>query len=153
MAPSYFNLFTTDLIQWIENKICQWLDSNRGSLVLVATALPTVPQPLPISIKNVMRVRLSNTFSSFSVLETNLCYWLWLSWQSGRFEKTKIQKTEAWNGPSKNRLLPTQFVTAKFSIQCLALSVTRFGKISPLWQNFKSLWLFFEGLFCIGQII
>ena len=30
-------------------------------------------------------------------------------------------------------------------------SVTRIGEISPLWQNFKSLWLFFQGLFCIGQ--
>ena len=28
-------------------KICQWLDSNRGPLVLEATALPTEPQPLP----------------------------------------------------------------------------------------------------------
>ena len=33
------------------------------------------------------------------------------------------------------------------------ISVTRFGEILPLWQNFKSLWLFFEGLFCIGQNI
>ena len=30
-------------------------------------------------------------------------------------------------------------------------SVTRFGKISPLWQNFNSLWLFFEDLFFVGQ--
>ena len=30
-------------------------------------------------------------------------------------------------------------------------TVTRFGEFSPLWQNFKSLWLLFEGLFCIGQ--
>ena len=33
----------------------------------------------------------------------------------------------------------------------LANNVTRFGEISPLWENFKSLCLFFEGLFCIGQ--
>ena len=25
-------------------------------------------------------------------------------------------------------------------IKCIAASVTRFGKISPLWQNVKSLW-------------
>ena len=31
------------------------------------------------------------------------------------------------------------------------ISVTRFGEISPLWQNFNSLWLLFEDLFCIGQ--
>ena len=30
-------------------------------------------------------------------------------------------------------------------------SVTRFSEIFPLSQNFKRLWLFFEGLFCIGQ--
>ena len=29
-------------------------------------------------------------------------------------------------------------------------STTRFGEISPLWQNFESLWLLFEGLFRIG---
>ena len=29
-------------------KICQWLESNCGPLVLEATALPTEPQPLPI---------------------------------------------------------------------------------------------------------
>ena len=28
-------------------------------------------------------------------------------------------------------------------------SVTRFGKISPLWQNFKTLWESLEGLFSI----
>ena len=33
----------------------------------------------------------------------------------------------------------------------LKISVTRSGKISPLWQNFKSIRLFFEGLFCIGN--
>ena len=33
-------------------KICQWLDSNLGPLLSEVTALPTVPQPLPINIKN-----------------------------------------------------------------------------------------------------
>ena len=28
---------------------CRWLDSNCGSVVLEATALPTAPQPLPLS--------------------------------------------------------------------------------------------------------
>ena len=31
-------------------------------------------------------------------------------------------------------------------------SVTRFGEISPLWQNFKSLWLFFEDYFLLAKI-
>ena len=30
-------------------------------------------------------------------------------------------------------------------------SVTRFGKILPLWQKFTSLWQIFEGLFLIWQ--
>ena len=29
--------------------------------------------------------------------------------------------------------------------------MTRFGEISPLWQNLKSLWQFFEGKFSIWQ--
>jgi len=31
------------------------------------------------------------------------------------------------------------------------ISVTRFGEIQPLCENFETLWLFFDGLFCIGQ--
>ena len=31
-------------------------------------------------------------------------------------------------------------------------SVTRFGKISPLWQNFKGLWQFVKDLFKPWQI-
>ena len=34
----------------------------------------------------------------------------------------------------------------------LIISVTRFGKISPLWQHLKSLEHLFQCLFCIGQI-
>ena len=43
----YFRSFNTDLLQSIENKICQCLELNIGSLVLLATALPTEPQPPP----------------------------------------------------------------------------------------------------------
>ena len=32
-------------------------------------------------------------------------------------------------------------------------SVTRFGEISPLWQNFKSLWLFLRVYFVLGKIL
>ena len=28
---------------------------------------------------------------------------------------------------------------------------TRFGEIWPLWQNLESIWLFFEGIFKMGQ--
>ena len=31
--------------------------------------------------------------------------------------------------------------------------MTTFGEISPLWQNFKSLWLFCAGLFSIWENI
>ena len=34
----------------------------------------------------------------------------------------------------------------------MARSVTRFGKILPLWQNFKNLWPFIEGLNIILNI-
>ena len=40
---------TKFLIQLIENKISWWMDSNCGSLVSEATALPTEPQPLHIN--------------------------------------------------------------------------------------------------------
>ena len=40
---------TKFLIQLIENKISWWMDSNCGSLVSEATALPTEPQPLRIN--------------------------------------------------------------------------------------------------------
>ena len=46
----YFRLFNTQLTVYkcsILINICRWLDSNCGTLVLEATALPTEPQPLP----------------------------------------------------------------------------------------------------------
>ena len=43
----YFRLFNTVDNKQMLNKFCQWLESNRGPLVLKATALPTEPQPLP----------------------------------------------------------------------------------------------------------
>ena len=45
----FIRLFITDLIQLIINKIWWCLDSNRRSLVLEATALPTEQEPLPKS--------------------------------------------------------------------------------------------------------
>ena len=39
------------------------------------------------------------------------------------------------------------------TISVVARSVTRFGKILPLWQNFKNLWPFIEGLNIILNII
>ena len=46
----YFRLFKTHVTVnkcSIYINFCRWLDSNRGSLVSEATALPTEPQPLP----------------------------------------------------------------------------------------------------------
>ena len=42
----YF-VFSTVNRKYVHCKILRWLDSNRGPLVLEATALPTEPQPLP----------------------------------------------------------------------------------------------------------
>ena len=42
----------------------------------------------------------------------------------------------------------------RFSIDfCMfvVISVTRFGKISPIWQKFTSLWQLFNSLFLIWQ--
>ena len=62
-ASFSFHLFNT--IQLAVNKcsikICLRLDSNRGPLVLIATALPTEPQPLP------PRYRLCCTLKYFSL--------------------------------------------------------------------------------------
>ena len=44
---SYYCLFNTvDIILMFNIKVCMWLDSNCGPLLLEATALPTEPQPL-----------------------------------------------------------------------------------------------------------
>ena len=42
----YFRLF--NLYVQLVDKVCRCWDSNRGSLVSEATALPTEPPPLPI---------------------------------------------------------------------------------------------------------
>ena len=44
----YLHLFNTVDSKEMFNKCCQWLDSNRGPLVLEVTTLPTEPQPLPL---------------------------------------------------------------------------------------------------------
>ena len=47
---SYFCFFSVQLtVHNVQYKFCRWLDSNLGPLVSEATALPTEPQPLPIS--------------------------------------------------------------------------------------------------------
>ena len=46
--PIYFSSFLYSLFITVDSKWnCRWLDSNRGSLMSEATALPTAPQPLP----------------------------------------------------------------------------------------------------------
>ena len=45
---SFFRLFNTvGRKQIFYIKVCQWLVSNRGPLLLEAAALPAMPQPLP----------------------------------------------------------------------------------------------------------
>ena len=45
----YFRLFNNVDSKQYQYKICRWLDSNRRPLVSEATALPTEPQPRPLS--------------------------------------------------------------------------------------------------------
>ena len=48
LKSNFFSLFNTvDSKQMVNIKVFRWLDSNRGPLVLEATALPSEPQPLP----------------------------------------------------------------------------------------------------------
>ena len=57
--PGLFFFIFVFSIQSIVNKICRSLDSNRGSLVLEVTALPTEPQPVLVYIVNHLRRKLS----------------------------------------------------------------------------------------------
>ena len=49
------------------------------------------------------------------------------------------------------RVFKMIYTTKCASKRSATTSVTRFGEISPLWQNLKSLWQFFGGLYCIGR--
>ena len=53
ISGPFFSIFVYSIQVTVDNKqmfnkSCRWLDSNPGPLILQATALPTVPQPLPI---------------------------------------------------------------------------------------------------------
>ena len=54
-------------------------------------------------------------------------------------------------GKGKKHLMQTY--QNKEGVGRLIYSVTRFGKISPIGQNFKSLWLLPEGLFVFGKTL
>ena len=72
------------------NKSCWWLDSNPGPLVLEATTLPTVPQPLPtylnvmLSLSSVQWVYLED--QSRWEVEDDLRSWLN---KNGKFHASK----------------------------------------------------------------
>ena len=46
---------------------CQWLDSNRGTLELEATALPTEPQPLPPEKNNLYFTDITSSSTTLNV--------------------------------------------------------------------------------------
>ena len=50
-----------------------------------------------------------------------------------------------------DKVIPKEHCLSLSLSICSYHSVTRFGEILPLWQNVKSLCLFNENLFCIGQ--
>ena len=74
-----FRLFNTVFITVISKKYCQWLDSNRGSLVLDATALPTAPQllphPLSLSISFFLYLFLPTLYSLFLSFSPMDSFW------------------------------------------------------------------------------
>ena len=55
-------------------KFCRWLNTNRGSLVLEATALPSEPQPLPGYITCCER-RISYNFAKFTTITILRPFW------------------------------------------------------------------------------
>ena len=61
---------------------------------------------------------------------------------------SKISKLLIETVQSSQNKMPLKFTyCCTGSVNLQIFSVTRFGKILPLWQNFETLWLFFEGLF------
>ena len=68
------------------NKSCQWLDLNPGAVVVEATALSTVPQPLPFK---------QNKFLDTQILwmngDSRICKicWVWFT-QCGLTELANV---------------------------------------------------------------
>ena len=171
--PGRFSLFssfqhTVDSKQMlnIQTNFCWWLDSNRRPLVLEATALPTEPQPLP----NCMRY-FCYRFVPTHCVHTITMFWLmfkrlWVqipasntgwTWHFFTLICCKIElfvwrdqnkEKEAGVGPFFKSQLPRLWRGAK---DCVATSVTRFGKISPFWHYFIGLRRLCEGLLGVGQ--
>ena len=79
----------------------------------------------------------------------------------GRSPHHRDQWSERGCGAARENRQPTRdicrrglkFVPKVSLTPVAACSVTRFGKISPLWQNFTSLWTNFDGSFLIWQNI
>ena len=70
----FFFIFVSS-IQFVVNKICRWLHSSRGTLVLEATTVPIEPQPLPF----VLYFFQCLLFISIIILYLLLCYFSFFS--------------------------------------------------------------------------
>ena len=122
-----FCLCNTASIQLVVNKVCWWLDSNLGSLVSEATALPTEPKPRPvINIFCVFFTPNLKTFLSCKSLSLNVDYF-----NVSHFEKTHFVKH-----------LSFAFSRVSWSVWPALV------KFSPLWRNNL---VIFEPLFGVKQ--
>ena len=76
--------------------------------------------------------------------------WLWLSWQSGRFLSLPIPEVRG-SDPVIGKNVIMNIFTVKFieKTKLNVSSVTRLGKILPLWQNFKAFGQLLKALFTI----
>ena len=57
------------LINFVLNKLWQWLDSNPGPLVSEATTLPTVPHSLPYYLYDILDTKLPRNRLNFPAMK------------------------------------------------------------------------------------
>ena len=141
--PGLFSLIFVFSIQLTLNKcsnfFCQWLDLNRGPLVMEATALPTEPQPLPRSFR-VWSDHLASTTTTGQLItelfkkretaakEREICFRGWT-------EKEKRKKSVSFVFDS--RLGTEKSVNFQFLCFVVVVSVTRCWskKVAQMFQK------------------
>ena len=159
------------------NKICQWLDSNnRTSGGGIATTLSIEPQSLPVEIVfclpfNCDLNRLNDNWDDvrrwrkhFLLLLLRLfdCLRLTFETQTSTKAWTKVgsencpivwQRRRKRERESKRKYRMRERKSGTWVGESCSLSVTRFGKISPLWKNNRSNWQFLRFYLFLVKII
>ena len=148
----YFRLFkTVDSKQMFHIKVCQWLDSNCGPLVLEATSLPTKPQPLQVQMFD-----LSNKIISPLMKYKFYNKWMWKNVDP--VSACRIQTCNlliwAYSFNHKTRASFSEYSKHQIFLRLSPIgSVTRCGEILPLLETIWSFWQIFVGSLIFGQIL